>query len=197
MTPELTPDQALLQWINGGWASPVLDWLFAWITDKYRFSFPLLLLLLAWAVRRERWAGLGGWLGLALTIALADGLGSLLKDVLAEARPCAVAHDWVRLIDGQTCGEALRGMPSNHALLGFAIWAYLVGTKPDWRAWQWVFFAAAVLSALSRIYLAKHLPSQVLMGAWAGVVFGLVCAWGVRGLVQAWGAGFQTGPGKR
>ena len=188
MTPELTPDQALLQWINGDWASPALDLAFAWITDKYRFSLPLLLLLLAWAVREQRWAGLRWWLGLTLVVMLADGFGNVLKDLFAEARPCAFAQDWVRLIGGQTCGEALRGMPSNHALLGFAMWAYMVGTRRDWRRWQWVFFVTAVLVALSRIYLAKHLPSQVLMGVWAGIVFGFACALVWRGVAR-WGIG--------
>ena len=176
MTPELTPDQALLQWINGGWASPTLDWVFAWITDKYRFSFPLLLLLLAWAARKESWAGPRWGLGLLLTVVLADGFSNVLKDIFTEARPCAAAHDWVRLIDGQTCGDALRGMPSSHALLGFAIWTYIALTKRDWRHWQWIFLLTAVLVALSRVYLAKHLPSQVLMGAWLGILFGFASA---------------------
>ena len=66
-------------------------------------------------------------------------------------------------------------MPSSHALLGFTIWTYTALTKRAWRRWRWVLLLSAVLVALSRIYLAKHLPSQVLMGAWLGILFGFVC----------------------
>jgi undecaprenyl-diphosphatase len=172
----MSSDQSLIIWINQGWASPFLDWLLSWVSDKYSFSFPLLLLLLWTAVSRELSAGLRWWLALILMVALGDALGAQLKDLFAQARPCFSFFEPLRLIEGGQCGASLKGMPSNHALNSFAATAFLFVTRPAWKGWRLFMLVSAILVALSRIYLAKHFPSQVVMGAAIGTLWGLAAA---------------------
>ncbi len=68
-------------------------------------------------------------------------------------------------------------MPSNHALNSFAATAFLFVTRPAWKGWRLFLLVSAILVALSRIYLAKHFPSQVVMGAAIGTLWGLAAAW--------------------
>jgi len=50
------------------------------------------------------------------------------------------------------------------------------GTETRSRPWAAVFFGVAFLVALSRIYLGKHYPSQVMAGAGIGVLWGFAAA---------------------
>ena len=77
---------------------------------------------------------------------------------------------------GQPCGASLSGMPSNHALNGFALAAFLTIVLRR-RAWGATLFVLAALVALSRVYLAKHYPSQIAVGALFGTLWGLISAW--------------------
>jgi undecaprenyl-diphosphatase len=78
-------------------------------------------------------------------------------------------------LPGQPCGAALNGMPSNHALNGFAVAAFLTMVLRR-RRWSALLFTIAALVALSRVYFAKHFPSQVAAGAIVGTLWGLAAA---------------------
>jgi undecaprenyl-diphosphatase len=82
-------------------------------------------------------------------------------------------------MDGSSCGDALTGMPSNHALNFFAAATFVAVTVP-WRGWHIVTVSSAVLVAISRVYLAKHYPSQVVFGAGIGMTLGLLGACAYR-----------------
>jgi undecaprenyl-diphosphatase len=172
-------DEALLLWINQSWAHPLLDGFFSLLSSRRSFALPfavILLLLLAW-----RWhkAGVQLWLVMLMVVGSGDLLGNGLKHVFAQARPCFAIAEQVRQIHsepGKPCGGNLSGMPSNHALNGFAAAAFLSLILRR-GLWSGVLFALAALVALSRVYLAKHYPSQVAMGALIGTVWGLAGAW--------------------
>lgn len=66
-------------------------------------------------------------------------------------------------------------MPSNHALNYFLAASLLLAATP-WRFWRLAMPGVAILVALSRIYLGKHYPSQVLAGAAIGIALGLLAA---------------------
>lgn len=139
-----------------------------WLSDRITFSFPLLILLMYQLWRhfeKKAWYSIG-WLG--LTVAISDGVGQILKNLLAQPRPCfSLAHySWV-----EPCGAALTGMPSNHALNFFAVAAFITVITP-WRNWHIALFCIATSVAFSRIYLVKHFPSQVLVGAILGIMIG-------------------------
>ena len=172
-------DQQILLWINQGWSHPWLDVFFSWVSGRAGFSVPLTLLMLALWSWRYRWDGLKLWIALLLVIALGDALGNQLKHLLLEHRPCYDLASLVRIPGsppGSSCGSSLTGDPSNHALNFFAVAAFITYTFRSWR-WGVPMFVIAVAVGLSRVYLAKHYPHQVLIGAAIGIAWGLLCGW--------------------
>ncbi|MDX1251453.1 MAG: phosphatase PAP2 family protein [Gammaproteobacteria bacterium] len=172
-------DETVLLWINQGWAHPWLDSFFWWVSQRASFAFPLAGLLLLFLVRRFRQDGVKLWLLLALTVGAGDALGNLLKHITDQPRPCYAVADLVRQpgqAPGTPCGGDLYGMPSNHALNFFAAAAFLSLVMRS-RAWLAGAFTVALLVGISRIYLAKHYPSQVLAGATIGAALGYIGAW--------------------
>jgi len=172
-------DQDLLMRINQGWADPGLDFLFGWISEQLWFSLPLLLGLLIWLRRQYHHNGVKLWLLLILTVIMGDMLGNLLKAWFAMPRPCFDLFDLLRPPGGgapRQCDAAFTGMPSNHALNFFAVTALLAyATRRVGLSGLFLLISLAV--ALSRIYLAKHYPSQALAGAVIGALFGWAFAW--------------------
>jgi membrane-associated phospholipid phosphatase len=128
---------------------------------------------------------------LVLTVALGDMLGNLLKAWFAMPRPCYDLFELLRPPGGgapRQCDAAHTGMPSIHALNFFAVTALLAyATRRITPSGLLLLISLAV--GLSRIYLAKHYPSQVLAGAAIGALFGWVMGWlGLRSF--AFGRGF-------
>jgi membrane-associated phospholipid phosphatase len=172
-------DTTLLLWINQAWADPGLDFLFAWVSDRISFSFPLLLLLLLLFRRWFPGDGVRLWLLLVAGVALGDLFGNLLKQLFAMPRPCFEVHELLRPPGGgspRQCNAPATGMPSSHALNFFAVATFLAYGVRRLPLTLW-FYAIALLVGLSRIYLGKHYPSQVLAGAAVGVAFGWIFAW--------------------
>lgn len=62
--------------------------------------------------------------------------------------------------------------PSGHATLAFALAVVLTRKEPQWR---WFFYILATLIALSRVYLGKHYPFDVLSGSIIGYGIGRTC----------------------
>lgn len=172
-------DERLLLWINQGWGHPLLDGLFWWVSQRLWFAFPLAAILLYDSVRRSGRAGFRLFLLLAATVAFGDVLGNLLKDAFAEPRPCQVVFEQLRALGGAAvarCGADPNGMPSNHAINFFAAATFIALATP-WRGWRIGLFAVAALVGLSRVYLGKHYPGQVLAGAAIGAAVGGLGAW--------------------
>jgi undecaprenyl-diphosphatase len=172
-------DEALLLWINQGWANHGLDIFFSLLSSRRAFALPLAILLLVLFAWRWRKAGVQLWLAMLLVAGTGDLLGNGLKHVFAQPRPCYAAAQQVRQLNatpGAPCGANLSGMPSNHALNGFAVAAFLSIVLRR-RSWSAILFAIAALVALSRVYLAKHYPSQIAAGAVFGSLWGFAAAW--------------------
>lgn len=142
------------------------------------FSFPLLGFVL---VLLARWFGKDGikaWLVLLFAVGVGDALGGFIKDLTDQHRPCYDFYAALRMPQGASwpCGASTTGMPSNHALNFFTTALFLLWLVPR-RILGMVMLVVAVLVALSRIYLGKHYPSQVLVGALLGGIWGMVIAW--------------------
>ena len=169
-------DKTLLLAINQGWASPAADIFFTWLSSQLRLTLPLgLLILVYWWGKRGR-DGLNAWLLLVLLVTASDVIGTILKDQIRQPRPCAELVSEVRLPSTTSvgaCRDNLRGMPSNHALNFFAAAGFIAVVWPR-AGLSIMMFVMAVLVALSRIYLAKHYPSQVLISALGGTAVGLL-----------------------
>lgn len=179
-------DEALLLWINQAWAHPALDVLFGWLSDQFTFAIPLLFVILAVMLRRYARRGLLLWLVLVLLVVAGDQLGNAIKDQLRQPRPCQTLAEQLRTTEGpmRPCEANTKGMPSNHALNFFAM-AVFVSFYFRSRPWAVGLFGVSVLVAVSRLYLGKHFPSQVLAGAGIGLLLGYVVAWSSARLIPA------------
>lgn len=110
--------------------------------------------------------------GIILSVLLADQISSsLIKPLVCRLRP---THDpllmfQIRIIEGR---GGLYGFVSSHAANTFAI-AMFLSMVFRHRVTAISLFVWATLVGVSRIYLAKHFPLDVLCGAMLGVVVGL------------------------
>jgi undecaprenyl-diphosphatase len=172
----VTLDEQWLLAVNHGLAHPVSDFLFVWVSDNWTFSIPLLGLILADAVRRAGRRGLRLWLLLVAGVIVGDQMAGVLKDVVAEPRPCYSFHEPLRDTGGGPLGQcsgAAKGSPSAHALNFTFAATFLLITTP-WRHWHWLLHLGVVLVCLSRVYLGKHFPSQVAEGYLVGLGLGML-----------------------
>jgi len=171
----MTPDDLILAWMHVDWSSETMDMFFAWVSNRLTFSLPLMLILLSYAAVKQGWRGVGWWFGLILAIALGDLCGTQLKHLFSELRPCCPSAGFEMIRPGFACKDTYLGMPSNHAINFFTAVLFVMMTRPDWRRWHFGLLSAAILASISRIYLAKHYPSQVVAGAFIGMDIGILC----------------------
>jgi undecaprenyl-diphosphatase len=94
-----------------------------------------------------------------------------LKVAIARERPCR-AIERIRLI--LPCPKSF-SMPSGHAITSFAVAAPLFYLTRAYIAMIWRLYplVLASLIAFSRLYLGVHYPTDVLAGAFLGVLIGL------------------------
>jgi len=169
-------DISLLRAINLGWACPVADTFFVFITHLENFTLPIAILAFWWIFKGGR---KGRYLvaALVLTVAVTDPLSSrLVKNVVDRERPCRTLTD-LRTPDG--CGPA-QSFPSSHASNIGGAMTLVALTFP---AWTPVAVLIALAVGLSRIYLGVHYPSDVL----GGYLLGFLCAlvvWRLKGWVE-------------
>jgi undecaprenyl-diphosphatase len=162
-------DKHLLLTING-WHSPWADSFF-WLMSSKLFPVVLSILLLFFLWKNNGLRTIWYVLFLALTILLTDQIASgLIKPLVARLRP---THDpsiqaMVHLVHYYRGG--LYGFVSSHAAITFgtALYVSLLLRK---RLLTILFFAWAVVTSYSRMYLGVHFPLDVL----GGNVVGLVC----------------------
>ncbi|MET0027270.1 MAG: phosphatase PAP2 family protein [Candidatus Thiodiazotropha sp.] len=163
-------DDKIMIWLHSGLPHQFSETLFAWMSSRTTFYLPLLGLLLMTAVREDMRRGIGWWCALILLLGIGDQFGGLMKILFHELRPCAAGID--ALWHAQPCSGNAKGMPSNHALTFYAASMFVIFTRPHWPRWQAFLMIAAFLVSLSRIYLAKHYPSQVIGGVFLGILLG-------------------------
>ncbi|OOZ39476.1 hypothetical protein BOW53_11215 [Solemya pervernicosa gill symbiont] len=173
-------DDQLLLWINQGWAHPWLDLFFSWISDRKTFSLPLVGLLLVISLWKFGSRGLLLWLTMVLVVIGSDRIGNVLKNHFAEPRPCYELSAELRKPGGsevvKRCEHSTKGLPSNHTFNFFAMALFMSFFLRGW-GWRTALIGVSLLVAISRIYLAKHYPSQVGVGLLLGVSYGFVLGW--------------------
>ena len=93
----------------------------------------------------------------------------LLKSLIARERPF-VTDPTIQLLITAPSGYSF---PSGHAGSSFAA-ATVIACMPIRKRWKAAAWLLAVLIAISRTYLFVHYPSDILVGALLGVLYGLV-----------------------
>jgi membrane-associated phospholipid phosphatase len=120
------------------------------------------------------------WLFVLFTlilIALTDSFAAqILKPFFERLRPCHDPELQPFLRNIVECG-GMYSMPSNHAANHFALatfwyWSVFLLSGKKWK-WLWVW---AVLICYAQVYVGKHYPSDILMGAILGFITGNVMA---------------------
>lgn len=128
------------------------------------------LLVIGLKTGRSREA-LAGRLGLSAVIV--SGLsGQLFKHLFCRARPLTEkSGEFFSEFPCLGKGAGFISFPSGHSVTAFALAFVLARTYPRYVV---LFYGLAVLVALSRVYLAKHFPSDVVAGAVVGILAGWV-----------------------
>ncbi|MGW6916623.1 phosphatase PAP2 family protein [Kitasatospora sp. NPDC054939] len=154
-----------------GWADAAPGWLDELVRLWSALGLTLFAVLMVLAWWRARGAGpvvMARVLASPLVVVAAYGVNSALKGLVEEVRPCAQL-----LVGGtlESCPPAGDwSFPSNHSVTAFAA-ATALGCV-DRRLGR-VAAVAAVLMALSRVWVGVHYPHDVLIGSLVGVLVAL------------------------
>ncbi|MDR0667242.1 MAG: 1-acylglycerol-3-phosphate O-acyltransferase [Prevotellaceae bacterium] len=161
-------DKQLFLWLNGA-HTPLLDPLMAFASGRLLWAL-LYAGLLVGLFRRFSWkAGLGAVVAIALTFALTDVVGNVIKHAVERPRPCVAFEGLIHTLEA--CSGAFRSFISNHAanVFGTATVAALLLKN---RYATTSLYGVAALVGYSRIYVGRHYPGDVLCGAAFGMLAG-------------------------
>jgi undecaprenyl-diphosphatase len=179
-------DTQIFHLINGSIHTDFLDWFFLFFSFyPLIIWFSLGLMIVFIEERKDKVFIIK--LGLAL---VAAGFVStiLIKPIVRRPRPDITHGESVILVAENAAAVPFNNdfsFPSGHATIAFA-GAYIVSREEEShksrshsrrykRFGKWLFYGVAALTAFSRIYLGKHYPSDVVVGALLGYAIG----WGV------------------
>jgi undecaprenyl-diphosphatase len=171
-------DLSLLKSINTRLAHPLLDAVVPLLREKW-FWAPLYLFVLTYVWQRyERRRAWLFFLGIALTIAMADLSSSAgVKKTVRRLRPCndpeVSAQVTLRI---PSCGSGF-SFTSSHAANHFAF-AVFVGTllRRRWPRWRRFLLVWAAVVAYAQVYVGVHYVSDVVGGALLGTLIGRITA---------------------
>jgi undecaprenyl-diphosphatase len=159
-------DLAILRFFNIGLANPVFDVFFKTITMN-QFLLCVLAVILASIIWKDHKKGAIIAIVTITGLALADIISAdILKKLFCRPRPCHAFSD-LRMIVG--CGGKY-GFPSNHAANSVVVAFILTRFYKKLNPFLWTL---AVMVCISRMYLGKHYPSDLLGGALLGLLVGL------------------------
>jgi undecaprenyl-diphosphatase len=177
-----TFDHDLFLWLNfdGG---PVMDSIMTTISGTLMW-IPLYLLIIYLVWRKLGWQRT---IGFVVCLALAIGFSDVVSGIFKQSGQLAnLLPDDFPFRPRPMCTESLKGLihtlehparieygtVSGHAATVVALaWMSALAIRKNW--YNWVIGISVPLICYSRIYLAKHFPMDLLLGAIVGTVLGL------------------------
>lgn len=164
-------DTSIFLYLNG-LRSPFLDFVMWWASNKFIW-IPLYAGLLWLLIRENRnsvWLLL---LMILLLVVLSDQSSNLAKFAFTRFRPSnePLLKGLVHILRNYSGGDY--GFYSGHASSSFAVAVFVIclaGRRHKWLIPLMLFYA--ILVSYSRIYLGVHYPSDILVGALAGSIYG-------------------------
>ncbi len=164
-------DLFLFKLINQATANSAFDWFFPAITDLHLnkwFSISVVVIVFSCLIYKFKKKGVLYFLFLILTVSASDFSGAKVKRIVNRPRPFQILET-----------QAIKRSPastntsfySNHATNNFAFATYISFIFPEAKL---VLFSFASLIAYSRVYNGVHYPTDVLAGAFIGILWGFL-----------------------
>jgi len=127
----------------------------------------LLLAFCGFVARSRRWEVAGRWVVWA--VLLSGFWAQVLKHLIGRPRPRQFVAHGELLPVGPSLTPSLDSLPSGHAMTVVAVACAVSGAFP---AARWPLLIAAGLVALGRVVGGDHYLSDVVLGAWLGLILG-------------------------
>ena len=165
-------DKAILLWIKGYMRNDILTPVLRFITTLGNagiFWIILTLILLLYNPTRK--------IGVVCMVALLEEFlvcNVLIKNIVKRTRPYVGIEGLNPLVKKPTDYS----FPSGHSSSSFAV-GFTIFRKGDKR-WGIPVLVLAILISLSRLYVAVHYPSDVIVGIAIGIIFSYVGEWTVE-----------------
>lgn len=119
------------------------------------------LILFFWEEKKNHQKLIALFIGLGISTIVVE----LVKNLTKRVRP-ELTVPFVLTISEKSTSFSF---PSGHATIAFAA-AYILGRQH--KKLKWLYYLLAILISYSRIYLGKHYPSDVMIGAVTGLCIG-------------------------
>jgi len=165
-------DRTIDLWINSNYAETWLHDLGYYISYsaydpfiKVALAFCFIIIFLIDPGIKKHWVR--SLLYICVSVSIAIIIGDGLKFILGRYRPVMLFENNLYGLTLFSTEWALNSSPSGHTLRAFAL---MTALSLLYRKFAVVFISIAVLIGLSRIVVTDHYPSDVLFGAFIGVI---------------------------
>lgn len=163
-------DHQIFLFINHLPHTPFSDTIALTLSGVYASTTIIWLLLALWLFVREEKRDHWFFFPVVLVTVLSELFtNQFLKNIFTRSRPPAE-------LGAVNIGSLLSdySFPSGHATIAWAFAVILSAKEP--RA-KYFFYLLAFFISLSRVYLGKHYPADILVGNIVGTTIGLVALW--------------------
>jgi undecaprenyl-diphosphatase len=166
---------------------PILDTVMislSWLGGSGRIWIAIAVLLLCFRTYRK--AGITLSTALIVDLVMINGI---LKPLFGRVRPFVLNPEISLLVAAPPDG----GFPSGHTAASFAAATVLYHFNKTWGVAAYIL---ALLIGFSRLYLYVHFPSDIIAGAVAGILIGVLAVWLVKTIEAKWAdalVGIQAG----
>lgn len=169
-------DRDLFILVHSKLSSTKIDWFFKTLRNALTWV-PLYAFVLFWVIKHHKRNAIAFVLLTLIVFAITDHTSAaIMKPYFARLRPCfdPSLDEYIRAV--VTCGGKY-GMPSTHASNHFGLasfWFFSIGWMSN-QKWHWLWLWAFLIG-YSQVYVGKHYPGDILVGAILGTLVGIAMA---------------------